>query len=214
MCYFIDCQANVSEGRSMGANVKFTPSKKGDKMNESPCDKTENICFAEAHNADAVASVWFAYYLHAFLHLATDVTPACEHCRTSIWNVLGRNPISGFNGSPEAAHPGSCEIYALVKLVYSINFPHFQLLTLLLCMPLCFFFSFCTKSIKPVLGRSRGWGQLMWLQISWWDWLIHWLCVFFSVYMLLWVYFKKKMTFSTAELKQSRRIQTEFKEEK
>ena len=71
-------------------------------------------------------SAWFVFYLKAFLHLAMDVTPACEHCRTSIWNVLWRNPISGFNGSSEAAHPGSREICARVKLVYLINSPIFN----------------------------------------------------------------------------------------
>lgn len=72
------------------------------------------------------AHCWFAFYLEALLHLALDATPACEHCRTSIWNVLWRNPISGFNGSSEAAHPGSREICARVKLVFLINSPIFN----------------------------------------------------------------------------------------
>lgn len=87
--------------------------------------------------------VLFAFYLNASLRL----TPACEHCRTSIWNVLWRNPISGFNGSSEAAHPGSCEICALVKLVYLINFPIFNYWHHC-CAGYCFSFFFfsCTKT--------------------------------------------------------------------
>lgn len=83
-----------------------------------------------------VLSAPFAFYLKAFLHLAIDVTLACEHRQTRIWNVLWRNPISGFNGSSEAAHPGSCEICARVKACLFNQCSYFQLLTLLLCMPL------------------------------------------------------------------------------
>lgn len=82
-----------------------------------------------------VLSAPFAFYLKAFLHLAIDVTLACEHRQTRIWNVLWRNPISGFNGSSEAAHPGSCEICARVKACLFNQCSYFQLLTLLLCMP-------------------------------------------------------------------------------
>lgn len=106
----------------------------------------------------------FAFYLNAFLHLAMDVTPACEHCRTSIWNVLWRNPISGFNGSSEAAHPGSCEIYALVKLVYSINFPIFNYWHYC-CACYCFF----AQNVLNQFWVDQSWGQLMRLRISWWD---------------------------------------------
>lgn len=126
-----------------------------------------------------------------FLHLAMDVTPACEHCRTSIWNVLRRNPISGFNGSSKAAHPGSCEIYALVKLVYSINFPIFNY------WHYCCVCFFCTKCIKPVLV-DQNWEQLMWLQINWWEFLIDFV---FTLYLscVAYVLRCKKMTLHTAE---------------
>lgn len=103
--------------------------KKGKERDEFPRYTTApEICIhgAVSHTPEVVASVRFAFDLNAFLHLAMDVTPACEHCRTSISNVLWRNPISGFNGSSQATHPGSHEIYARVKLVYSISFPIFN----------------------------------------------------------------------------------------
>lgn len=103
--------------------------KNGKEHDEFPRYTTApEICIhgAVSHTPEVVASVRFAFDLNAFLHLAMDVTPACEHCRTSISNVLWRNPISGFNGSSQATHPGSHEIYARVKLVYSISFPIFN----------------------------------------------------------------------------------------
>lgn len=110
-----------------------------------------------------VASVRFAFDLNAFLHLAMDVTPACEHCRTSISNVLWRNPISGFNGSSQATHPGSHEIYARVKLVYSISFPIFNY---------CHYCSACywfpSQNGINKLWVDQKWGQLRWPHIRRW----------------------------------------------
>lgn len=111
----------------IGMNVQLILSKRGQEVMYSYKTWSEIlICVEVLHIAEVVNSVWFAVYFNAVLHLAMDVTPACEHCRTSISNVLWRNSISGFNGSSEAVHPGSHEIYALVKLVYSINFPIFN----------------------------------------------------------------------------------------
>lgn len=104
---------------------------------------------AALNTVEWVLSAPFAFYLKAFLHLAIDVTPACEQCRTRIWNVRWRNPISGFNGSSEAAHPGSCEICVHVKACLFNQFSYFQLLTLPHCMLL---FS-CIKCIKQVFGQ-------------------------------------------------------------
>lgn len=130
----------------------------------------QSISIRNMHLCCGSAHCWRGYlgviciYLNAFLHLAMDVTPACEHCRTSIWNVLWRNPISGFNGSSEAAHPGSHEIYALVKLVYSINFPIFNYWHY--CSACYCFFA---RNVFNQFGVDRRWAPLRWLQISWWD---------------------------------------------
>lgn len=153
MCFFIDCQANISEGRNRGMNVQFMLSKKRgqDVMNFTPTKQHQKCIYvAVLHIAELVTLARFAFYLNAFQHLAMDVTPACERCRTSIWNVLWRNPISGFNGSSEAAHPGSCEIYARAKLVYSINFPIFNYWHYCLCVLL-----FCT-TCKTSFGSIKA----------------------------------------------------------
>lgn len=147
----------------------FSP--KETRCDKFPCYKTAAeiwICDAALNFVQLVTSPPFAFYLKAFLHLAVDVTPPCEHCRTSIWNVLWRNPISGFNGSCEAAHPGSREICARVKLVYLINSPIFNYWHY--CSA-CYCFS-AQKCIKASLGGQSEPSFEVWRNAKYCGWLI------------------------------------------
>lgn len=62
------------------------PKKRGqDVMNFTPTKQHQKCIYvAVLHIAELVTLARFAFYLNAFQHLAMDVTPACERCRTSI----------------------------------------------------------------------------------------------------------------------------------
>lgn len=70
-----------------------------------------------------------------------------------------KNPISGFNGSSEAAHPGSCKICVVV---YLINLSVFNFWCLCRCLLLfCVFFFpfwtlFCSKTYVFPLIKAGG----------------------------------------------------------
>lgn len=140
-------------------------SPKGTTHDKFPCYKTAAeicICVAVQHIAEVFIPVWFAFYLNTFLHLAMDVTPACEHRRTSISTVLWRH----FRVQWLYRSCSSVQLWNICpcKACLINQFPYFQLPTLLLCMLLCF----GTKYIKK-FWVDQSWGQLRRLKTSWWD---------------------------------------------
>lgn len=165
----MDCKANISGGEGgcyTGMNIQFILYIKGRTWCISPVhNSTRNMPSLRSftHSWSGCLSCDLHFIWMHFAHLAMDVTPACEHCRTSISNVLWRNPISGFNGSSQATHPGSHEIYAHVKLVYSISFHIFNY---------CHYCSACHRFPAQnginKLWVDQKWGQLRSLHIRWW----------------------------------------------
>lgn len=102
-----------------------------------------------ARTAEVVTSAWFAFYLKALLHLAMDVTPACEtpsdeYLKCSVKKSHFRVQWL-FWSCPSGKPWNMCSC----KACLFNQFTHFQLLTLLLCMLL---FS-CIKCIEQASGR-------------------------------------------------------------
>lgn len=135
MCFFIDCQANISEGRNRGMNVQFMLSKKkGPRCDEFHSYKTAS----KMHLCCSSAYCWTCY-LGTICILFECISAFSNGCNSSMWTLSNKY----LKCSVEKSHFRvqwlfwSCSSGQLwnirpCKACLFNQFPYFQLLTLLL----------------------------------------------------------------------------------
>lgn len=130
-----------------------------------------------------------------FLHLAMDVTPACEHCRNKYLNCYVEK--SHFRVQWLFWSCSSRQLWNIrpCKACLFNQFPYFQLLTLLLCMLLFFFFP-CINCIKQFrVNRSCGKAHDIYMEVHFLFFFHMFLCFHYKKMTLYSVEFRTKHIF-------------------